>query len=85
MLQCCVSGTVNARQEFKMFGTICWLILLASGVLIELLSRTGRIVTPTLIRTGALVARSVVGRLSLLAFWIFVGLHLFARYTLPGH
>jgi hypothetical protein len=68
-----------------MLGTICWLILLFSGVLIEVLSRAGRITTPTLIRTGALVARSVVGRLFLLAFWIFVGLHLFARYTLPGH
>ena len=68
-----------------MFGTVCWLILLASGVLIELLSRLGRISTPTLNRTGAVIARSVVGRLFLLAFWIFVGLHLFARYTLPGH
>jgi hypothetical protein len=68
-----------------MFGTICWLILLVLGVLIELLSRAERITTPSLVRTGALVARSVVGRLFLLAFWIFVGLHLFARYTLPGH
>jgi hypothetical protein len=68
-----------------MFGTACWLIVLALGVLIEVLSRLGRITTPTLNRTGALVARSVVGRLCLLAFWIFVGLHLFARYTLPGH
>jgi len=68
-----------------MFATVCWLILLALGVLIELLSRLERITTPTLNRTGALAARSVVGRLFLLAFWIFVGLHLFARYTLPGH
>lgn len=68
-----------------MFGTICWLVVLALGLLIELLSRAGRVTTPTLIRTGAFAARTVVGRLFLLAFWIFVGLHLFARYTLPGH
>ena len=85
LLHCCDSGNANARHDRKMLGTVCWLMLLALGLLIELFSRLGRTATPSLIRTGALVARSVVGRLFLLVFWIFVGLHLFARYTLPGH
>jgi len=53
-----------------MLGTIFWLMLLALCLLIELLSRLGRTATPSLIRTGAFVAGSVVGRLFLLAFWI---------------
>jgi hypothetical protein len=68
-----------------MYGTVGWIVFLAAGLLLELASRTRAIKTPTLVRASDLVATRVVGRVVLVLFWIFVGLHLFTRYTLPGH
>jgi hypothetical protein len=68
-----------------MYGTVGWIIILVAGVVLELASRLGAIKTPALNRTGALVATRVAGRVFLMLFWVFVGLHLFTRYTLPGH
>jgi hypothetical protein len=67
------------------WGTTLWIVLLALALVIEALSRLGRVSTPTLARTGALMATRVTGRVLLILFWLFVGLHLFTRYTLPGH
>ncbi len=66
-----------------MYGTVLWLALLGAGVTIELVARTQRR-TATLSRFLQSIAARGVGRAALLAFWLFVGLHLFARYTLPG-
>jgi hypothetical protein len=66
-------------------GTVCWLLLLAGGLGIELVARLGRTNAATLVRTCDLIAVRVFGRLMLLLFWAFVGVHLFTRYTLPGH
>ncbi len=68
-----------------MIGTVGWLVLFGLGLLLEILSRTGVLRTPTLARSLALVGSSLSGRVLLVIFWIFVGLHLFTRYTLPGH
>ena len=68
-----------------MIGTISWLVLLALGLVVEILSRAGVLRTPTLARSLTLVGSSLSGRVILVLFWVFVGLHLFTRYTLPGH
>ncbi|MGD0054988.1 MAG: hypothetical protein ABSC34_06065 [Acidimicrobiales bacterium] len=68
-----------------MYGTVGWIVILVAGLAMELASRLGAVRTPNLTRTGALVATRIVGRIVLLLFWLFVGLHLFTRYTLPGH
>jgi hypothetical protein len=68
-----------------MYGTVGWILILAAGLAFELASRLTLARTPTLARTGALVASRVAGRVILILFWVFVGLHLFTRYTLPGH
>ena len=68
-----------------MIGTIGWLALLGSGLLLEILSRAGVLRTPALARSLALIGSSLSGRVILVLFWVFAGLHLFTRYTLPGH
>jgi hypothetical protein len=68
-----------------MYGTAGWIAILVAGIALELASRLGAIKTPTLDRAGDLVATRVTGRVILILFWVFVGLHLFTRYTLPGH
>jgi hypothetical protein len=67
-----------------MLATIGWITLLGAGVLIEVLSRLRLTRTPTLVRACALLATSLPGRVILILLWAFVGLHLFARYTIPG-
>ena len=65
-------------------GTLAWLVLLSVSVLIELLARLGVGRTPTLGRVGAAIATTLGGRVLLLLLWMYVGFHLFSRYTLPG-
>ena len=67
-----------------MDGSYLWLVLLAIGALIELLARMGVGRLTTLGRVGAAIATSFGGRLLLLLVWMFVGFHLFSRYTRPG-
>jgi hypothetical protein len=61
-------------------ATITWIALLAASLIIELASRRSGRHVASLPQTGAWVARPVLGRVLLWALWIFVGLHLFARY-----
>jgi hypothetical protein len=67
-----------------MYGTIGWIVLLGVGALLELLSRLKVIGTPSLVRTGAFIAVRWAPRVLLILFWIFVGVHLFTRYTIPS-
>lgn len=67
-----------------MVGTILWLILLGATVTLELVARWRDSKVATLPRVIEAAATPLVGRVILFGFWIFVGLHLFARYTLPG-
>jgi hypothetical protein len=68
-----------------MIGTICWLLLLGASIGVELFARVRTTSTTTLARTGSLLATRISARVLLVLLWAFVGLHLFARYTLPGH
>ncbi|MGA7836207.1 MAG: hypothetical protein WCA31_13460 [Acidimicrobiales bacterium] len=66
-----------------MDATIAWVALLVAGALVELMARLHPRRVSSLERTGARLATHVAGRALLWALWIFVGLHLFARYTMP--
>jgi hypothetical protein len=68
-----------------MVGTIAWIALFCVVVQIMFLSHKRHSKTTTLAKTGNAVATRVSGRVILLLFWIFIGVHLFARYTLPAH
>jgi hypothetical protein len=61
-------------------ATVSWIVLLAASLVIELLSRRPGHYVASLSATGAWVATRVIGRAFLWGLWIFVGLHLFARY-----
>jgi hypothetical protein len=66
-----------------MNATTLWVVLLVAGVLTEALGRLRPHRVATLSRASSLVARRVSGRLLLIALWVFVGIHLFVRYTIP--
>jgi hypothetical protein len=68
-----------------MYATVGWIVLVGVTVLIEVLARFGLVRTPTLAQLGAILASRIPGRVILILLWIFVGLHLFARYTLSRH
>jgi hypothetical protein len=61
-------------------ATVGWIVLLAASLVIELLSRREPRRLASLPQTGDWVATRVIGRALLWLLWIFVGLHLFARY-----
>jgi hypothetical protein len=61
-------------------ATIIWIALLAASLVIELYSRREGHYVASMPQTGAWVAARIFGRVTLWALWIFVGLHLFARY-----
>ncbi len=63
--------------------TIIWLMLIGSGIGIELYSRrTGGRWSSLAGVVSALWTR-LPGRLLLVGLWAFAGWHVFARYTLP--
>jgi len=66
-----------------MIGDILWLVLLGACLAIEVLARLDPARSATLAQFGASVASRRVGRVLLVALWVFIGVHLFARYTLP--
>jgi hypothetical protein len=68
-----------------MIGTIMWLALGGACVLIEVRARRHPQRTATIARVGGLIARHRAGRALLVLAWVFVGVHFFTRYTLPGH
>lgn len=68
-----------------MYATVGWLVLLGASILVEVLARFRSTRIPTLVQLGATLASRVPGRVLLILLWIFVGFHLFARYTIPRH
>jgi hypothetical protein len=60
-----------------------WLALLVACVLFEILGRLHPARVSTLSRATSMLARHTSGRVVLILLWVFVGLHLFARYTVP--
>jgi hypothetical protein len=67
------------------YGTVGWLFLPVVGVLVQVFARREPSRISTLSQFGALLASRVAGRVLLTLLWLFIGLHLFARYTIPGH
>ncbi|HEY1761334.1 MAG TPA: hypothetical protein VGG17_01965 [Acidimicrobiales bacterium] len=63
-----------------MTATIAWIALLEVSLVIELRSRRDGRHVASLPQIGAWVAIRVLGRVIFWMIWIFVGLHLFARY-----
>lgn len=68
-----------------MNASALWLALLVAAVLIEFVGRRRPHRVSTLSRATSMAAERIPGRVLLIAFWIFVGFHLFARYTVPHH
>jgi hypothetical protein len=66
-----------------MNASVIWLVLLVACVLIDVLGRLRPARISTLSRTTSMVARRTSGRVLLILLWVFVGFHLFARYTVP--
>jgi len=66
-----------------MIGNILWFVLIGASVVIELLARRIPTRFATLTQFLVNVASRRAGRFLLLLLWVFVGVHLFARYTIP--
>jgi hypothetical protein len=64
-------------------GNIAWLVLLGVSLLIEVRARHTPKRSATLGQFAAAIAARRSGRVLLVLFWLFVGVHLFARYTIP--
>ncbi|HVA08796.1 MAG TPA: hypothetical protein VNG12_18840 [Acidimicrobiales bacterium] len=68
-----------------MLGTTGWLVIAGAAIMWEAVCRASRGRFPGLGRTGSMLARRLPWRVVLIVLWMFAGLHLFARYTVPGH
>ena len=68
-----------------MNATVLWVTFLCVAILIEVLGRRHPRRVATLSRAMSVIARRVPGRVVLIVLWLFVGIHLFARYTIPLH
>ncbi|MGD0852108.1 MAG: DUF6186 family protein [Acidimicrobiales bacterium] len=66
-----------------MNASTIWLLLLVACALIEVLGRLRPARVSTLSRATSMVARRTSGRVLLILLWVFVGFHLFTRYTVP--
>lgn len=66
-----------------MNASALWIALLVAGALVEVLGRLYPNRVSTLKRVMSVLERRIGGRALLIALWLFVGFHLFARYTIP--
>jgi hypothetical protein len=71
------------RETLDMNASAIWIALLVASVLIEVLGRLRPTRVSTLSRAASVMASRTSGRATLILLWIFVGFHLFARYTVP--
>jgi hypothetical protein len=63
--------------------SVLWWVLIGLGAAFELAARIHSTPMAPLARLGARLASNLPLRVALWAGWIFAGVHLFARYTLP--
>lgn len=63
--------------------SVLWWMLIGLGAAFELAARVRPALVVPLARLGARLASYLPLRVALWAGWIFAGVHLFARYTLP--
>lgn len=66
-----------------MIATAAWIALLLACVAIEIRARRAGSRTSTLGQLAARLASRRGGLILLWALWVFVGVHLFTRYTIP--
>jgi hypothetical protein len=66
-----------------MLVTGIWLALIIVGVLIDIVGRLRPDGVATFDRAAAIIESRITGRVILILLWVFVGFHLFARYTVP--
>lgn len=67
-----------------MSGTAPWIALALCALVIDLAARRRWGSRAGLGSVVALLASRLPGRVALAALWVFAGIHLFARYTIPG-
>ena len=65
-------------------ATVIWLALLVAVVFFEVLGRLRPTGVSALNRAASMLARRISGRALLALLWVFIGFHLFARYTIPS-
>jgi hypothetical protein len=65
--------------------TVLWWVLIGATVVLEFVARARPEALASLSRVGAWLAQSIPGRVGLWMGWIFVGVHLFARYGVNTH
>ena len=68
-----------------MIVSVVWWVLIGASVIMELVARVRPQLIAPLSRLGAQLARVLPLRVVLWAGWIFVGLHLFARYGVSAY
>ena len=68
-----------------MIVTVIWWALIGASVALEVIARVRPEAVGSLARVGAWLARSIPWRIVLWMGWIFVGVHLFARYGASAH
>ncbi len=66
-----------------MIVTAAWVTLLAACAALETAAHRPGARISTLGKFGAWLATRVPGRILLWATWVFAGVHLFTRYTIP--
>jgi hypothetical protein len=66
-----------------MLVTALWITLLVLAVLTDVVGRRRSTGVATLSQALNFVVRRVPGRVILVIVWIFIGFHLFSRYTIP--
>ena len=66
-----------------MNATAIWLALLVACAVIETIGYLRPTRVSRFSRATSMLARRTSGRALLMLLWVFVGIHLFARYTLP--
>jgi hypothetical protein len=66
-----------------MLVTAIWIALLVLAVLTDAVGRRRTPRVATLSQTLNFISRRVPGRVILILVWVFIGFHLFSRYTIP--
>ena len=77
------TSPVASQRLVELNATAIWLALLVVGALIEVLGRLRPTRVSSLGRALSMMAQRTSGRAILILLWVFVGFHLFARYTVP--
>lgn len=66
-----------------MIGFILWLGIIGLALGWEIICRLSHNRFLSIGRLGSFIAIRIPGRIALFAIWIFIGIHVFSRYTIP--